>query len=298
MDISLKNRVAVITGAGGGLGRAYALELAGRGARVVVNDLAGSSEEMSRPALEVVEEIKAAGGEAVADFNSVTAEESAARIVDTALQHYGKVDILINNAGVLRDRSFSRMTAFEFDEVLKVHLYGAFYATKAVFPYMKKMKYGRIIFTTSITGLYGNFGQVNYASAKLGLVGFMNSLKEEGARDNIFINTVSPAAATQAAAAVYPSGLSQRFNPAYVAPLVAYLCSDKCEEGGQIITAGGGYYTKVQVVEGKGVFFEDESVTAEMIAAKFGAILDMEEVDVFSSACAALKKMFTFYSPE
>jgi NAD(P)-dependent dehydrogenase (short-subunit alcohol dehydrogenase family) len=290
MDIRFDNRVAIITGAGRGLGRNHALFLASRGAKVVVNDLGaagdgtGPSEE---PAQMVVEEIKAGGSEAVANFDDVADTEGAKRIVDDALNHFGTVDILINNAGILRDKSFLKMTLTDFEFVLKVHLLGSVYVTWAAFPVMREKGYGRIVMTTSIAGLFGNFGQTNYCTAKLGIVGFMNALKLEGEKYNVLVNTVAPLATTRLAleSGVFPQQLESRLKPELVTPLVAYLCSEQCRSTGDIICAGGGYYSKVQMVEGPGVRVDpDEEIMPENIAKMYGEITNMEGAVHFKSA--------------
>ena len=289
MDIRFDNKVAIITGAGAGLGRSYAFFLASRGAKVVVNDLGTSGDGSGRSdtrAQLVVNEIKDRGGKAVANFDSVAEVEGAQRIVDDALKHFGTVDILINNAGILRDKSFLKMPLEDFELVLRVHLLGTVYVTRAAFPVMKEKSYGRIVMTTSVAGLFGNFGQTNYSAAKLGIVGFMNSLKLEGEKYKIFINTVAPLAATKLAG---PSGIFREelvtlLKPELVAPLVAYLCSEQCRTTGDIICAGGGYYAKVQVVEGGGIRLSPEQeITPEMIAEKYSEISKMERAVGFKS---------------
>jgi len=289
MDIRFDNKVAIITGAGAGLGRSYGLFLASRGAKVVLNDLGTSGDGIGRSETQaqlVADEIKAVGGKAVANFDSVAEVEGAQRIVDDALKHFGTVDILINNAGILRDKTFLRMPLEDFELVLRVHLLGTVYVTRAAFPVMKEKSYGRIVMTTSVAGLFGNFGQTNYSAAKLGIVGFMNSLKLEGEKYNIFINTVAPLAATRLAG---PSGIFREelvplLKPELVAPLVAYLCSEQCRTTGDIICAGGGYYAKVQVVEGRGIRLSlEQEITPEMIAEKYSEISKMERAVGFRS---------------
>ena len=289
MDIRFDNKVAIITGAGAGLGRSYGLFLASRGAKVVLNDLGTSGDGIGRSETQaqlVADEIKAVGGKAVANFDSVAEVEGAQRIVDDALKHFGTVDILINNAGILRDKTFLRMPLEDFELVLRVHLLGTVYVTRAAFPVMKEKSYGRIVMTTSVAGLFGNFGQTNYSAAKLGIVGFMNSLKLEGEKYNIFINTVAPLAATRLAG---PSGIFREelvplLKPELVAPLVAYLCSEQCRTTGDIICAGGGYYAKVQVVEGRGIRLSlEQEITPEMIAEKYSEISKMERAVGFKS---------------
>ncbi len=220
-DIRFDGKVAIVTGAGGGLGRQHALELARRGAKVVVNDLGGSldgSGGSSDAAREVVEEIKAAGGEAIANGSSVTDDAGVALMVKDAMDAWGRIDILIANAGVLRDRSFCKMTIEDFEFVLDVHLMGTVKPAKAMWEIMRAQNYGRIVCTTSSTGLYGNFGQTNYGAAKLGIVGFMNTLKIEGQKNNIHVNVISPVAATRMTESLMPPDILARLAPQFVTP--------------------------------------------------------------------------------
>jgi NAD(P)-dependent dehydrogenase (short-subunit alcohol dehydrogenase family) len=213
--------------------------------------------------------------------------------VQAALEHFGTVDILINNAGILKDKSFLNMSPEEFDEVVQVHLMGTVYTTRAAFAVMKARACGRIVMTTSVAGLYGNFGQTNYSAAKLGVVGFMNALKLEGRKYNIIVNTVAPLAATQLAIAtgVFPAQITPFLKPEMVAPAVAYLCSDACETSGAVIAAGGGYFANVQIVEGPGVRFDPAAeVTPETIAENYGAILNMQGAVAFESTGDELQK--------
>ncbi len=249
--IRFDGQVAIVTGAGRGLGRVYAIELAKRGARVVVNDLGGGKDGSgadTSPADSVVEEIRAFGGQAVANYDSVADEEGAKRIVQTALEHFGRVDILINNAGILRDKSLAKMTDEQWRAVISVHLDGAFYVTREAFKQMREQGYGRIIFATSASGLYGNFGQTNYSAAKMGLVGFMNSLKLEGEKYNVKVNAVAPIAYSRLTEDLLPEEMAQRLAPEYVAPLVLYLSSSECPISGGIFNAGGGYFNRAAVV--------------------------------------------------
>lgn len=260
-EIRFDGRVAVITGAGGGLGRAYALELARRGAKVVVNDFGGAQDGVGGgsqgPADRVVAEIKAEGGQAVANYDTVTTPEGGEGIVRCALDHYGRLDILINNAGILRDKSFIKMEEENWRGVQDVHLHGAFHVTKPAVRIMREQGFGRIILTTSAAGLYGNFGQTNYGAAKMGLVGLMNTLKLEGAKYNITVNTVAPVAASRLMTDILPAEALDKLKPEFVAPLVLYLVSDRCEETGRIYNAGGGCYNRAAVMTAPGVVLGD-----------------------------------------
>ncbi len=289
-EVRFDGRVAIVTGAGGGLGRAHALLLASRGAKVVVNDLGGARDgtgASTSMADQVVAEIKAAGGEAVADYHGVDTVEGGEAIVKTALDAWGKVDILINNAGILRDRAFHNMTEEDWDKVMAVHLKGAFNVTQPAFRVMRQNAYGRVIFTTSAAGLYGNFGQMNYSAAKMGLVGMMNTLKQEGMKYNIKVNTIAPLAASRLTADIFPPAVLEKVKPELVSPIVAYLCSEECQENGSIFTAGGGYFGRAAIVEGKGVFLEhDGPITIEQIRDNLAKIKDMTGAEEFPNANA------------
>jgi NAD(P)-dependent dehydrogenase (short-subunit alcohol dehydrogenase family) len=257
-ELRYDGKVAIVTGAGNGLGKAYAIMLAKGGAKVVVNDLgfsvkgeiAGAS---NHPADLVVAEIKAFGGEAVADKNSV---EFGEKIVKTALDNFGTVDILINNAGILRDVSFQKMTENDWDLIQKVHFKGAYSCTRACWNIMREKKYGRIINTSSSAGIYGSFGQVNYASAKLGLWGFTMSLAKEGERRNILTNCIAPLAGTRMTATVMPQEAVDALKPDYVAPFVGYLVHDSCKENGSLFEAGAGYIAKMRFERSAGVQYD------------------------------------------
>ena len=290
-EIRFDGRVAIVTGAGGGLGRTYALLLASRGAKVVVNDLGGAADGTgsgSAMADQVVEEIKAAGGEAVANYDGVDTAEGGANIVKTAVDAFGKVDILINNAGILRDKSFIKMEEETWDKIYAVHVKGAYYVTKAAFPIMKVNGYGRILMTTSAAGLYGNFGQTNYGSAKMALVGFMSSLKLEGQKYNVLVNTLAPFAGSRLTATVMPPDILEKLAPEMIAPAVAYLTSEACQETGIIISAGGGYFARAAVVEGPGhTFASGEEITIEKIRDAMDSIKTLEGAKEFGNATEA-----------
>ncbi len=278
MTIRFDDKVAVVTGAGGGLGKQHALELARRGAKVVVNDLGAAvdgSGGSSDAANAVVDEIKSAGGEAIANGSSVSDRKGAEKIIEDAIDAFGRVDILINNAGILRDKTFKKMSYDDFELVLSVHLVGSMYCTRAAWPHMLEQQYGRIVMTTSSSGLYGNFGQSNYGAAKLGLVGLMNTLKLEGAKYNIKVNTIAPVAGTRMTEALMPPEALEALRPELVTPAVLYLCSEDAPDG-TIIEAGAGYYSKVEIVEGKGARLSGD-VTVDDFAAAFAEITDMSE---------------------
>lgn len=255
-DITFDQKVAIVTGAGGGLGRSYALELARRGARVVVNDLGGAIDGTggsTRPADLVVREIADRGGEAVANYDSVATPESGAAIVQTALDAFGTVDVVINNAGILRDRSFGNLTIEELQAVMEVHLLGAFYVSLPAFPVMKEAGYGRFVFTSSNAGIFGNFGQTNYGAAKAGLVGFSNVLAIEGAKYNIKSNVIAPVARTRLTEELL-GPLTELVDPDQVTPMVVYLCSEANQFTHEIFTAGGGRYGRIFVGTNQGWF--------------------------------------------
>jgi len=275
-DIRFDGKVAIVTGAGGGLGRQHALELARRGAKVVVNDLGGAvdgSGGSSEAAKAVVAEIKGAGGEAIADGASVTDDAGVAGLVKAAMDAWGRVDILIANAGVLRDKSFSKMEIADFEFVVDVHLMGTVKPAKAVWEIMREQNYGRIVATTSSTGLYGNFGQTNYGAAKLSLVGFMNSLKIEGQKNNIHVNAIAPVAATRMTENIIPPALAERLKPDYVTPGVVYLCSDEAPTGA-ILAAGAGVFALARIYETEGVYLGEGGLSAEEVRDNWGKITD------------------------
>jgi NAD(P)-dependent dehydrogenase (short-subunit alcohol dehydrogenase family) len=257
--------VAVVTGAGAGLGRSHALALASRGAKVVVNDPAPSRRagaEGRRAADEVVEEIQAAGGEALANHDSIAEMVGAQRLIDQAVSHYGRIDILVNNAGVLRDKTFAKMDMADWDLVLKVHLSGSAYCTRAAWPEMQKNKYGRVVFTTSNAGLYGSFGQSNYSAAKMGLLGLMNTLKHEGLKHNILVNTVAPVAATNMTEGVLPAEIAPHFRPEHASAAVMVMCSEGFTHSGQVCSAAAGHYALVHVTCSVGRQFAPSAIVS------------------------------------
>jgi NAD(P)-dependent dehydrogenase (short-subunit alcohol dehydrogenase family) len=294
--IRFDGRVAIVTGAGAGLGRSHAKALAARGAKVVVNDLgadvAGGGKS-SAAAEAVVAEIKKAGGTAVANYDSVGEPGSAARIVETALAAFGTVDIVINNAGFLRDKSFEKMELADFDAVLRVHLQGGVYVTKAAWPVMKAKNYGRVVVTTSAAGLYGNFGQTNYAAAKAGLVGFMLALKEEGAKHNILANAIAPVAFTRMLATIVPQSLEKRLRPEVATAGVLYLVSEGCKANGCVLEAGDNSFAVARLVKSPGMVLPPaEAETPEAVAANWDAITTLAGGHPHANAHSAVGASF------
>ncbi len=276
-ELRYDGKVAIITGAGGGLGRSHALLLASRGAKVVVNDLGGSVDGSgsgsATPAEKVVAEIKAAGGEAVVDSHNVAQRESAAQIIKTALDNFGRVDIVINNAGILRDKSFRNMTPELFDPVMAVHLMGTVWVTQAAWELMREQQYGRIINTSSAAGIFGNFGQTNYGAAKMGIVGFTNVIALEGAKYNIKANVLAPGAKTRMTTDLMgPMADQFDMDPAQVSPIVAYLAHEDCPVSGEIYSAAAGRVGRIFIGATKGIF--DKKLTLEKIRDNFDKIRD------------------------
>jgi len=275
MSIRFDGKVVIVTGAGGGLGRMHALEFARRGAKVVVNDLGGAVDGTgggSQAAQNVVKEIQAAGGTAIANGGSVTDDSGVANLVKQTMDTYGRIDILIANAGILRDKSFSKMEIADFEAVMAVHVMGTVKPAKAIWQIMRDQQYGRIVVTTSSTGLYGNFGQTNYGCAKLGLVGFMNTLKLEGAKDNIKVNAICPVAATRMTENLMPAQMLEMLKPEYVTPAVVFLASEDAPTG-CIISAGAGVFSSAQIVESTGVNL-GHGATADTVAEYWSKISD------------------------
>ena len=275
MAIRFDGKVAIVTGAGGGLGRSHALELARRGAKVVVNDLGGALDGTggsSEAAQRVVAEIEAAGGIAIANGASVADDAGVAHLVKQTIDAFGRIDVLIANAGILRDKSFGKMEMRDFEAVVAVHLWGTVKPVKAVWQTMRDQQYGRIVVTTSSTGLFGNFGQTNYGAAKLGLVGFMNTLKLEGARDNIKVNAICPVAATRMTQNILPPPMLEMLQPEYVTPAVVFLASEQAPTGA-ILTAGAGVFAAAQIVETNGIHL-GHAASADDVAANWAKISD------------------------
>lgn len=277
-DIRFDGKVAIVTGAGGGLGRQHALELARRGAKVVVNDLGGSMDGSggnSAAAEAVVAEIKAAGGEAIANGASVTDDAGVANLVKQTMDAYGRIDILIANAGILRDKSFSKMELADFEAVMQVHVWGTYKPIKAVWEIMKTQNYGRIVVTTSSSGMYGNFGQANYGAAKMAVLGLMNTLKIEGQKNNIRVNAISPVAATRMTEGLMPPEVLEKLKPEYVTPGVVYLVSEDAPTGA-ILTAGAGAFALSRIFETEGVYLAEGGLSVEEVAANWEKINDTE----------------------
>ena len=287
-------RVAIVTGAGGGLGRMHALTLALAGAKLVINDLGGSTDgagQSSSAADKVVEEIRALGGEAVANYDSV---ENGAAIVKTAIDAFGRIDIVVNNAGILRDASFHKMSQQDWDLVNLVHLKGAQSVTHAAWPYMREQNYGRIIMTTSAAGIYGNFGQANYGAAKLGMLGLANTLAEEGRAKNIRVNTIAPVAASRMTENILPPQLLSELKPEYISPLVAWLCHEDCEETKGLFEVGAGYMAKLRWERTLGHAFKlGQAIAIEDVSAKFDKICDFEKSEHPQDVNTAIGAMLT-----
>ena len=278
MTISFKDKVAIVTGAGGGLGRCHALQFAERGAKVIVNDLGGSvdgSGGSSEAADKVVDEIKAMGGDAISNGSSVTDKAGVKKLVDDAMAAYGRIDILVNNAGVLRDKSFAKVTLDDFEFVVDVHMMGSVYFTKAVWPIMVEQKYGRIVMTSSSSGRFGNFGQSNYGSAKMGVVGLMNTLRIEGQKNNIKVNSLVPVAATRMTENLgMPDAVFDSLKPESVSPAVIFMASEDAPDG-VMISAGAGVFAMAEIVHSEGIALKGDDLNADMLAEKWSEASDM-----------------------
>lgn len=286
MSIRFDGKVAIITGAGAGLGRQHALAFATRGAKVVVNDFGGNRDGTggsSAAALAVVEEIRQAGGVALANGADVSDYEQVQAMVKLAMDEFGRVDILVNNAGILRDKTFSKMEMADFRAVLDVHLMGSVHCSKAVWPIMREQGYGRIVMTTSAAGLYGNFGQANYGAAKMGLVGLMNVIHQEGFKNNIRVNTVAPLATTRMTAELLPEAVQAALQPERVTPAVLFLCSEDAPSR-TVMSAGGGSFAVAAMVEAAPVHFADGTLTPEAIAERYAQIADLRSAKAHASA--------------
>jgi NAD(P)-dependent dehydrogenase (short-subunit alcohol dehydrogenase family) len=300
MTISFDGKVAIITGAGGGLGRSHAMEFARRGAKVVVNDLGGSvdgSAGSSDAAQAVVDEIKSAGGQAIANGASVTDDAGVAGLVKQTMDEWGRVDILVNNAGILRDKSFAKMEIKDFEMVMDVHVMGSVKPTKAVWAIMKEQQYGRIIVTTSSSGLYGNFGQTNYGAAKLAVVGFMNTLKLEGQKDNIKVNALAPVAASRMTENLMPPEALALLKPEYVTPGVICLAQDDAPTG-KILAAGAGVFSLAEIHESEGMLVGHDDLTAEKVWENWDKISDFSNAKPYFMGGEQSGKIFGMLAPK
>jgi NAD(P)-dependent dehydrogenase (short-subunit alcohol dehydrogenase family) len=293
MTIKFDDKVVIVTGAGGGLGKSHALEFARRGAKVVVNDLGGSvdgSGGASDAANAVVEEIKAEGGEAIANGASVADQSGVQNMIDEVMSKWDRIDVLVNNAGILRDKSFHKISLEEFNAVMDVHFQGSVYTSHAVYPIMREQNFGRIIFTTSSGGLSGNFGQANYGAAKMAMIGLMNCLKIEGQKYNVHSSAVAPVALSRMTENLFPEGIGERFLPEYVTPAVIYLASDDAPNGA-IIGAGAGVFTQFRIFETMGLALgTGDDMTPENIAAGWSSVADMDDArELFSGPEQTIK---------
>lgn len=291
-EIRFDDRVALVTGAGGGLGRAHARVLAARGAKVVVNDLGGALDGSGggqKAADAVVEEIRAAGGEAVASYDGVDTAQGGQKIVATAMDAFGRLDIVVNNAGILRDTSFAKMTPEQWAAVLTVHLDGSFFVTKAAWPIFRDQKFGRVVFTSSAAGLYGNFGQANYGAAKMGLLGLSKTLAQEGKKYDIKTNVIAPVAASRMTDKMLAPEVLARLEPQLVSELVAYLSSEGCEVTGECFAVGGGYVSRVAVMEAEGAML-GQQMKAEDVGDQLGVIMDLSKAQAFPNAMEAAQR--------
>ena len=281
--IRFDGRVAIVTGAATGLGRSHALELARRGAKLVINDLGGAldgSGGSQTAAQQVVAEIEAMGGEAMAHGANVTQPDQVQDMVDQTLARWGRIDVLVNNAGILRDKTFSKMTLDDFRAVLDVHLWGTVVCTKAVWDHMKTAGYGRIALTASSSGIYGNFGQSNYGAAKTGMIGLMNVLHLEGVKNNIHVNTLSPTAATRMTEGLLPQAALDMMTPESVSAGLVYLVSEQAPSR-LILCAGAGGYAATRIYETDGIYLPPEQQTPEHVAANLAAVTDPDQQAMF-----------------
>lgn len=285
MSIRFDNRVAIVTGAGAGLGREHALGLAARGAKVVVNDYGGGvdgSGGSSEPANETVAMIKAGGGEAFAHGADVSSQEQVADMVGKAVRDWGRIDILVNNAGILRDRAFAKMSIEDWESVVRVHLSGAAICTMAVWPHMKEANYGRIVMTSSSSGIYGNFGQANYGAAKMAVIGLMNVLHIEGAKNNIRVNTLAPGAATRMTQDLLPPAIVKLMDARTVTPGLLYLVSEDAPSR-SILCATAGGFSRTLIYETEGVYLDPENCTPEKVMAAWDIISDPEGQHLYAN---------------
>ena len=294
MAIRFDDKVAIVTGAGGGIGKEHALELARRGAKVVVNDLGGDVDGSgaSDAANEVVELIKSEGGIAISNGASVTDLDAVKAMVNQTIEEWGRIDILVNNAGILRDKSFHKVTLDDFNLVMDVHFQGSLNCTHTIFPIMREQEYGRIIFTSSASGVYGNFGQTNYGSAKMAMIGLMNTLKLEGQNKNIFTNSITPVAYTRMTEGLIPEDFGKNLRSEFITPAVIYLASDQAPNG-VTIAAGAGVFSRIFIHETMGVSLGmGEDMTPENIHANWDKISDMTEARALQNGGEQTLKFF------
>ncbi|RJG09519.1 SDR family NAD(P)-dependent oxidoreductase [Massilia cavernae] len=293
MTIRFDNRVAIVTGAGNGLGRVHALGLAARGAKVVINDFGGARDGKggsSEAALKVVEEIRAAGGTAIANGANVTDVEQVRAMVEQTMAEFGRVDVLINNAGILRDKTLSKIDMADFQAVVDVHLMGSVYCTKAVWDIMREQNYGRVLMTSSASGLFGNFGQSNYAAAKMAVVGFMNALSLEGKKNDIRVNAIAPVAATRMTNDVLPEAMLERIKPEQVTPAALFLVSENAPTK-TILSAGGGVFTATQLMDTAPVYISDKELSPEALEANFAKIADWSNARAYADSNAQVQAL-------
>ena len=294
MNIKFDDKVAIVTGAGGGIGKQHALELAKRGAKVVVNDLGGSVDGSgtSDAAEAVVDEITSNGGEAIANGASVTDLEAVKEMTQQTIDKWGRIDILVNNAGILRDKSFHKVTLDDFNLVMDVHFQGTLNCTHTIFPIMREQEYGRIIFTSSSSGVFGNFGQTNYGSAKMAMVGLMNTLKLEGQNKNVFPNSITPVAYTRMTEGLIPEDFGKNLQPEFITPAVIFLASENAPNGA-IIAAGAGVFSRIFIHETMGVSLGmGEDMTPENIHANWDNISDMTDARALQNGGEQTLKFF------
>ena len=298
MTIRFDDKVAIVTGAGGGIGKEHALELARRGAKVVVNDLGGNVDGSgaSDAANEVVDIIKSEGGEAISNGASVTDLQAVKAMVNQTMDEWGRIDILVNNAGILRDKSFHKVTLDDFDLVMDVHFQGSLNCTHTIYPIMREQEYGRIIFTSSASGVFGNFGQTNYGSAKMAMIGLMNTLKIEGQNKNVFTNSITPVAYTRMTESLIPEDFGKNLQSEYITPAVIYLAGEDAPNG-TIMAAGAGVFSRIFIHETMGVSLGmGEDMTPENIQANWDKISDMTDARALQNGGEQTMKFFELIS--
>ena len=294
MSIRFDDQVAIVTGAGGGIGKQHALELARRGAKVVVNDLGGGVDGIgtSDASEAVVDQILSEGGEAIANGASVTDLDAIKDMTEQVVSKWGKIDILVNNAGILRDKTFHNVSMDDFNLVMDVHFQGTLNCTHTIYPIMRENGYGRIVFTSSSSGVFGNFGQSNYGAAKMAMVGLMNTLKLEGQKYNVFSNTITPVAYTRMTENLMPEDFGKQFQPEYITPAVLYLASDQAPNGA-IMAAGAGVFSRILIHETMGISLgTGEDMTPENISASWEKISDMSDARLLQNGGEQTLKIF------